>query len=121
MVLKLPKCRSMPPTGQWGNQKFPVCRQLFRLFSLSSPRSIKELVFGPFGKFLVVGGTGFVIQLVIYRLFIVAFSSTPLGILNWIAAQPAIFSNYNLNNLWTFKTEKVKNIGEYLVEMAGFS
>ena len=103
-----------------GKSKIPALKTIVQTLSFVIIERSKELIFGPFGKFLVVGGTGFVIQLVIYRLFIVAFASTPLGILNWIAAQPAIFSNYNLNNLWTFKTEKVKSIGEYLVKMAGF-
>lgn len=103
-----------------GKSKIPGIETIIKTLYFVITARIKELVFGPFGKFLVVGGTGFVIQLVIYRLFIVAFSSTPLGILNWIAAQPAIFSNYNLNNLWTFKTEKIKSVGEYFVKMAGF-
>lgn len=81
--------------------------------------SIKEKLFGPFGKFLVVGGTGFFIQLIVYRILISIFPY-PLGILNWIAAQPAIFSNFNLNNLWTFKTEKITGFGQYLLKMAGF-
>ena len=103
-----------------GKSKIPGIETIIKTLYFVITARIKELVFGPFGKFLVVGGTGFVIQLVIYRLFIVAFSSTPLGILNWIAAQPAIFSNYNLNNFWTFKTEKIKSVGEYFVKMVGF-
>jgi len=81
--------------------------------------SIKEKLFGPFGKFLVVGGTGFFIQLIFYKIFIAALAF-PLGILSWLAAQPAIFSNFNLNNLWTFKNEKIKNPKIYFVKMLGF-
>jgi dolichol-phosphate mannosyltransferase len=103
-----------------GNSKIAPMAYIVDLLKYVITASIKEKLFGSFGKFLVVGGTGFVIQLVIYRLSISAFSSTPLGILNWIAAQPAIFSNYNLNNLWTFRTEKIKSPGAYLTKMLGF-
>jgi dolichol-phosphate mannosyltransferase len=80
---------------------------------------IRELIFGKFGKFLAVGGTGFVIQWVIYNLFI-KYTALPLGVGSWIAAQPAIFSNFNLNNIWTFKEDKSKNIAGYFTKMAGF-
>lgn len=103
-----------------GKSKIPGIQTIIQTLQFVITARIKELVFGPFGKFLVVGGTGFVIQLVIYRLSIAAFPSSPLGILNWIAAQPAIFSNYNLNNLWTFKTEKIKSPLAYFVKMLGF-
>jgi len=80
---------------------------------------IKELVFGKFGKFLVVGGTGFVIQLIVYRAIINA-TVFPLGLSNLISAQLAIFSNYNLNNLWTFKKEKSKGLFPYIGKMIVF-
>jgi dolichol-phosphate mannosyltransferase len=103
-----------------GKSKIPGIETIIKTLYYVITARIKELLFGPFGKFLVVGGTGFVIQLVLYRLSIAAFPSSPLGVLNWIAAQPAIFSNYNLNNLWTFRTEKIKSPGAYLVKMLGF-
>ena len=81
--------------------------------------SIKEKIFGTFGKFLVVGGTGFIIQLVVYRTLIGA-TSLPLGLANLASAQLAIFSNYNLNNLWTFKHETSKDLVTYFVKMIGF-
>lgn len=80
---------------------------------------IKEIVTGSFGKFLVVGGTGFVIQWVIYNLFI-RYTSLPLALGSWIAAQPAIFSNFNLNNLWTFKEDRSKNFTSYLKKITVF-
>src|ERR1035437_7809471 len=84
-----------------GRSKIAPKEYIIDLLKYIITASIKEKLFGSFGKFLVVGGTGFIIQLVIYRIFISTFP-LPLGLLNWIAAQPAIFSNYNLNNLWTF-------------------
>ncbi|MDO8621573.1 MAG: glycosyltransferase [Candidatus Levybacteria bacterium] len=80
---------------------------------------IKELIYGSFGKFLVVGSTGFVINILLYAFFI---NNTKLSLFfsNIIAAQFAIFSNYNLNNLWTFKERKGVNLSSYLWKMLQF-
>lgn len=80
---------------------------------------IKELIHGSFGKFLVVGGTGFIINASLYAFFI---NNTNLSLFfsNIIAAQFAIFSNYNLNNLWTFKERKSPNLSSYLWKMLQF-
>lgn len=77
-----------------------------------------RLVHGSFGKFLIVGGIGFFLQLFVYRLLI--NSTLPLGVSNQLSAQLAIFSNYNLNNLWTFKKEKSSSPVSYLKKMAAF-
>lgn len=80
---------------------------------------IKELIHGSFGKFLVVGGTGFIINASLYAFFI---NNTNLSLFfsNIIAAQFAIFSNYNLNNLWTFRERKSPNLSSYLWKMLQF-
>ncbi len=80
---------------------------------------IKELVLGKFGKFLVVGGIGFIINAFLFAFFI---NNTKLSLFfsNIIAAQFAIFSNYNLNNLWTFKERKAAESRSYLWRMLQF-
>lgn len=80
---------------------------------------IKELILGKFGKFLVVGGTGLAIQLIVYSL-IINVTKLPLGLSNLLSAQLAIFSNYNLNNLWTFRSEQSKGIIPYVGKMIIF-
>jgi dolichol-phosphate mannosyltransferase len=80
---------------------------------------IKELVTGPFGKFLVVGGTGFIIQAIILRVLVEVFTISPT-IANLTGAVAAIFSNYNLNNFWTFRTERVKSVGQYAWKLLNF-
>ena len=80
---------------------------------------IKELMFGKFGKFLVVGGLGFIINAVLYEL-LVGSTNFPLAISNLIAAQFAIFSNFNFNNIWTFKNHKAANVLSYFKKMIGF-
>ncbi len=78
-----------------------------------------EIVTGSFGKFLVVGGTGFVINTVIYYL-LANHTNLNLVICNTIGAELAIFSNYNLNNLWTFKERRTKNLSSYFIKMLFF-
>src|SRR5260221_656663 len=81
--------------------------------------SIKETLFGKFGKFLVVGGFGFIINAVILRLLVEFAHLTP-EIANLAGAAVAIFSNYNFNNLWTFKEHKISGVGMYFLKMVQF-
>lgn len=66
-----------------------------------------------FLKFGLVGGFGFVVNLVGFRLFKVVFKDLPFDISlinifsNAVAAELAIISNFTWNNLWTFKNEKI--------------
>jgi dolichol-phosphate mannosyltransferase len=102
-----------------GKSKIPGIETIIQTLYFVVTARIKELVFGPFGKFLVVGGAGFVIQAVILRVLVEIFKFDP-SISSMVGAVAAIFSNYNLNNLWTFKSERAKNIGQYLFKLASF-
>ncbi|OIP58119.1 MAG: glycosyltransferase family 2 protein [Candidatus Levybacteria bacterium CG_4_10_14_0_2_um_filter_36_16] len=102
-----------------GKSKIAPLGYIFDVLFYVITARIKELATGSFGKFLVVGGTGFVIQVVIYQILVNA-TKLPLGIDTVLSAQMAIFSNYNLNNLWTFKERKATNFGQYVLKMAGF-
>jgi len=102
-----------------GKSKIPGIQTIIKTLYFVIKVRIQEIIFGPFGKFLVVGGTGFVIQWVIYNLFI-KYTSFPLALGSWIAAQPAIFSNFNLNNLWTFKEDRSKNFSSYIKKIVVF-
>lgn len=72
-----------------------------------------------FVKFLMVGGAGFIINASLYWL-LVNYSDLSLVMANTVAAQVAIFSNYNLNNSWTFKDRKSIFISAYLLRMLQF-
>lgn len=102
-----------------GRSKIAPREYIIDLLKYVITASIKEKIFGSFGKFLVVGGFGFFLQLVVYR-FIITSTTLPLGLSNLLSAQLAIFSNYNLNNLWTFRHEKAKSPGAYILKMLGF-
>lgn len=80
---------------------------------------IKELAFGKFGKFLVVGGFGFILNAVILRVGVETFKLNPT-IANLLGSVVAIFSNFNFNNHWTFREHKIQGIERYLVKLFHF-
>ncbi len=80
---------------------------------------IKELIFGKFGKFLVVGGIGFIINATVLRILVEYFKWHPAPA-NLAGAVLAIFSNYNLNNVWTFKSSQANSISAYFTKLVGF-
>lgn len=80
---------------------------------------IKELVFGKFGKFLVVGGIGFGINATVLRILVENINWHPASA-NLVGGAFAIFSNYNLNNLWTFKDRRSNGFASYLLKLLGF-
>jgi dolichol-phosphate mannosyltransferase len=60
-----------------------------------------------FIKFLIVGGTGFLVQLIMQEGAVRLGTTHPTGVA--IGAESAIISNFLFNNFWTFKeTDKVK-------------
>lgn len=102
-----------------GNSKIAPLNYIKNVLVFVISTRIKELLLGKFGKFLVVGGTGFVINISIYY-FLASRTDLSLVLANTAGAQLAIFSNYNFNNLWTFKDRKMTNIKLYLLRMAMF-
>jgi dolichol-phosphate mannosyltransferase len=78
-----------------------------------------EVLHSSFPKFLIVGGFGFIINATLYEI-LVRTTDFPLALSNILAAQFAIFSNFNFNNLWTFKAQRAQNIFSYLKKMVGF-
>src|ERR1035437_2647435 len=102
-----------------GKSKIPGIETIIKTLYFVITARIKELVFGSLGKLLVVGGTGFVLQAVILRILVGVFKVDPT-ISNLLGAVVAIFSNYNLNNYWTFKSEKINGIGQYLWKLLNF-
>lgn len=78
-----------------------------------------ELATGSFGKFLVVGGSGAVINAVILSFFVEIVRLAPEPA-NLIGAAVAMFSNYNLNNFWTFRNNRFTTLGNYFWKMLHF-
>lgn len=78
-----------------------------------------ELMRGPFGKFIIVGGFGFILNAIILRFLVDGFGWIPY-LANLIGAAVAIFSNYNFNNFWSFKHHKAHNVLQYFLKMFQF-
>lgn len=102
-----------------GRSKIAPKEYIIDLLKYVITASIKEKIFGSFGKFLVVGGIGFALQAIILRLLVEDFQIVP-AVASLMGAVVAIFSNYNLNNLWTFKKERAKGILQYVWKMLNF-
>ncbi|MDP3998537.1 MAG: glycosyltransferase [bacterium] len=103
---------------KYGKSKIAPLRYITRLLLYVIKARILE-IWARFAKFLVVGGIGMVINLLVYYL-LVNRSSLTLVQSNTIGAQLAIFSNYNLNNLWTFQDRKKMNVIAYFLSMLVF-
>jgi len=80
-----------------------------------------------FLKFGIVGGFGFVVNVLGAKLFKSGLSNTILnisilnGVANALAAELSIISNFTWNNLWTFKKEKITKPTEILTKFLTFN
>ena len=102
---------------------------------------LRELLANRLIKFVIVGGIGFVVNLVFYHLFkslelwtglrnllgiasqaelaSVAFSDESLAVI--LGAEVAIISNYLWNNLWTFKDRQIVGVKKHLSKFLQFN
>lgn len=80
-----------------------------------------------FIKFGLVGGFGFLINIIGGRIFKITLTpqindiSLVNGIANAMAAEIAIFSNFTWNNVWTFSTEKITSIPKLIIKFITFN
>ena len=102
-----------------GDSKIAPMSYITNLLEYVITARIKELVFGKFGKFLVVGGFGFVINAIVLRVLVEGFDFAPAPA-NLIGAACAIFSNFNFNNLWTFGERKANTTISYFSKLIQF-
>lgn len=102
-----------------GSSKIAPLSYIIQVVTFVVTTRIKELLFGSFGKFLVVGGIGFVINALVLRIGVESFKLTPTWA-NLAGAALAIFSNYNFNNIWTFKEHKISSPVQYLLKLVQF-
>lgn len=102
-----------------GSSKIAALSYIIDVVSFVIIARIKELMFGSFGKFLVVGGIGFVINFLVLKVLHDTVKWDPFWA-NLVGAALAIFSNFNFNNIWTFKEHKISGVGQYLWKMVQF-
>jgi len=80
-----------------------------------------------FLKFGLVGGFGFVVNVIGAKLFKPFLTSTidnisvVNGVANALAAELSIISNFTFNNLWTFKNEKITKVSQLLAKFFTFN
>jgi len=102
-----------------GNSKIAPLPYIANVVRFVVLTRIMQLARGPFGKFIVVGGFGFILNAIILKILVDGFDWKPY-LANLVGAVFAIFSNYNFNNFWSFKHHKAGSLGHYLVKMLQF-
>lgn len=102
-----------------GHSKIAPAEYIINLLKYVITARINELITGSFGKFLVVGGLGFIINASMLRILVEQARWDPSAA-NLAGAAVAIFSNYNLNNLWTFKEHRIAKFSAYLLKLVQF-
>ena len=102
----------------YGHSKIAPAEYIFNIYKYILVSRFQEIITGSFGKFLVVGGTGFIINAVILVFLHNAHWSATWA--NLVGAAVAIFSNFNLNNIWTFRSEKISGVGQYVMKLLQF-
>lgn len=102
-----------------GNSKIAPFGYILDVVAYVVISRMKELIFGKFGKFLVVGGVGFTIDAAVLR-GLVEYANWHPAPANLVGGALAIFSNYNFNNLWTFSDRGNKGVTSYFLKMLEF-
>lgn len=70
-------------------------------------RGLAKVLQLDFFRFCVVGGTGFVINLVLLT-FLYKFLHFNIFLAQLISSEVALFSNFNLHHNWTYRNKNVK-------------
>lgn len=102
-----------------GNSKIAPINYISTVIKFVISTRFNELAHGPFGKFIIVGGVGFILNAIILRILVDGFGWVPY-IANLFAAVFAIFSNYNFNNFWSFKHHKANSFKRYIYKLLQF-
>jgi dolichol-phosphate mannosyltransferase len=102
----------------YGHSKIAPAEYIFNIYKYIAIARVEEIIHGSFGKFLVVGGIGFIINAVV--LVVLHSWNWSATLANLAGAAIAIFSNYNFNNMWTFKHSKIEGTGRYLTKLLHF-
>lgn len=90
---------------RFGHSKIAPSEYIKNVFLYVGHARLKALIAGSFGKFLVVGTIGFIINTVILELFVAIGLHPVIG--SAIGAEASIVSNFLLNNAWTFRSRKI--------------
>lgn len=89
----------------YGHSKIAPAEYIFNIYKYIVLSRLQELRSGSFGKFLVVGTIGFIINTVILETMVGSGFDPAVG--SVVGAEFAIISNFMLNNAWTFRDRKI--------------
>ncbi|MBI5620969.1 glycosyltransferase family 2 protein [Candidatus Gottesmanbacteria bacterium] len=90
---------------KFGHSKIAPSQYIRDVLRYVIRQRMKQIVTGSFGKFLVVGSIGFIINTVLLEAMVWAGFHPALG--SAAGAEIAIISNFLLNNAWTFGSRRV--------------
>lgn len=91
---------------RFGHSKIAPSQYIRDILRYVISQRVSETLAGTFGKMLVVGTIGFIINTVILELFVRFRFHPTIG--SVVGAEFAIISNFLLNNGWTFRSRAVK-------------
>lgn len=94
---------------RYGRSKIAPSEYIRNVLEYVGRERIKSMQEGTFGKFLIVGSVGFIINTVLLELIVAIWKTPVLGSI--IGAECAIISNFFLNNGWTFRERRIKERG----------
>lgn len=103
---------------KYGKSKIAPLHYIATLLLYVTRMRIREL-WSRFAKFLAVGGVGFIINAATLRILVENFRWAPAPA-NLVGAGLAIFSNFNGNNLWTFREQKITSPMMYVRKLLEF-
>ncbi len=104
---------------RYGHSKIAPSEYIRKVFEYVIRQRVKRTIRGSFGKFLVVGSIGFVINTIILEIMVHSGFHPSVG--SAIGAEFAIVSNFFLNNAWTFRHKKANGSGTMLRKLLKFN
>lgn len=93
---------------RFGHSKIAPSQYIRDVLRYVITERVKDILTGSFGKFLVVGTIGFIINTLVLEMMVRFGFHPALG--SGIGAEFAIISNFFLNNSWTFGSQKVRGM-----------
>lgn len=100
---------------RFGHSKIAPSQYIRDVLWYVAASRVKSLINGPFLKFCVVGGIGFIINTAVLEFLVFLRFHPAIG--SAVGAELAIVSNFSLNNLWTFGSRRIRGwrtIGKFL-------
>jgi dolichol-phosphate mannosyltransferase len=93
---------------RFGHSKIAPSEYIRNVIGYVLTQRYAHMIRGPFGKFLVVGGIGFIINTAILEGMVALGIHPTIGSI--VGAELAIVSNFTLNNAWTFRSRKITGL-----------